>query len=1072
KKTWHQIEESKINRMMVKLQVENVENGICQITSTDHEQREQDSSDVMARLVFVDDDGREHSIEVICPFKLKDMAMKKTEMEKTSKSNELKENDGEKLGCSAKRNPNNCRTLCKIYPWNSINLESMCNDHISVENDLHNMPINPSELELSEPMPSSILSKYKELTRTADVFILFQMFINYLKANPLHGDPIAKSANLKYSNSIDIVSDEAGIIDSSQLNCQQITEPENSMDTVRLLDHGRYIEVKIPNKIHRLSSKYNNDGDVDDCEQTSRINIRFVEKQTQEETNSTSKKLDIKKKKKNQKAFWKFSAFRRRTILVLIGIKKKSSSRNSSRMQEECRTAVEYSQLKFTKYINQILNGIATLSNHIKELDNKTSKANEEILQLKKKIESNELKREPNNGECNHEMPKWNETDCKKITSIFEHWESEYPNLKFHFPTDLENWAFKQDPSKCNIFPYMSNGIWRICIISIDDSQIFTINPFFESDEELNDFMMNVVPLKRYKIVNIARESSKNTDNSLIIVIKFLDKLLSNDESLTSILNGWKRNRSVKKIQQQIDDMDKSEIKIYETYIESLINQPLLTKESVTTRTKTDVTETPNPNDENVPIIVGNLDPPKLIKECDLLEWNNELTNYFFNNQIPNQLQLKIAIAALDRDSRAKVVMAQKYNFLILRDRNELISYLFKQSKGVDIGVCFRGMTRHHDESPSHFMQRLDNLYSAAFPDSPEERRNHEIGEQFIAGIDNEQMSRILLSIPNRTIPKLLQTVEEREKVNISINEIKTRGLMNKASVNQLKHADGVHRTNNEFTRKKQKFAIKECKFCKSNKCKIHDRSCSYCWKGNCRKHITFQKNYDSPKFERNEVNVIKTTNKHDLMCINVIINQHNIVALIDSGSTISLLHERWCKKLEINQFPTNTKLVSFTGTEVNATGNAIICVEIDNRRLTQNFTISNDINYDAIIGYDFLKKFKLSIDAANGLLYWEDEINEINSVDTSFEQIGDLKVIENEDIRKEVTKILTNPPKNVLRTEHKIDVETQSSISCQTRPKNQKHRIESSIQHGKTSRTKQLNHNHQLTKNKNSTNF
>ncbi|KAI3389509.1 hypothetical protein SNEBB_007321, partial [Seison nebaliae] len=521
-----------------------------------------------------------------------------------------------------------------------------------------------------------------------------------------------------------------------------------------------------------------------------------------------------------------------------------------------------------------------------------------------------------------------------------------------------------------------------------------------------------------------------------------LDKLMSNEEPLTSILKNWKRNRILKKYFNIIEGMDDQEITIYKTFLSNESN--LFTDGENTKIEIADVhqnasrepeeTTTISPKSK-IPIVIGNLEPPKLSSGKDLLTWNNELTNFFAINQIPKEMQLNIATTALDNDTRAKITMFQKYCNLMVRDRNELISHIFKQSNGMEIGASFRGMTHNKQESAPGFLPRLDNLYSAAFPNSTKDIKNRDISEQFIAGINNERMARKLLSSPNKSIGNLLNIVQETEKLEISIKDIRNRGmLIDDYSINSNQISNNARSKFSERART-QKFSIKSCKFCKNNRCKIQDRACSYCHKGNCRKHIYMRTNahlatgsqgnsQNSWKKDRNKyannveitehdeescktsdnVNIIESKEKNNLLFVEIELDNIRTIALIDSGSTVSIV--RSC--LVSNNSKINSsnvmKLSSFNGNETHSKGTINLNTIIDNRSLQHKFLVVDDMKYEVIIGYDFLKKHQLTISATDGLLFWNDEWSDM-SMDVNCVQYAedksDVEQIKNETLKE-----------------------------------------------------------------------
>ncbi|KAI3389338.1 hypothetical protein SNEBB_005882 [Seison nebaliae] len=341
------------------------------------------------------------------------------------------------------------------------------------------------------------------------------------------------------------------------------------------------------------------------------------------------------------------------------------------------------------------------------------------------------------------EVDKWNRDEKETIDKYMKLFDRKRIREAINLTTnEIEDLSVHQQNDKFTIFRFCDLTKWLICIISNETDHIYYIGTSPTNGKTLETFIDDKLMGKEYIFSNIPRKTN-DENKSYIVLIKFLDKLLSSNDSLKELLNK-KKHKNMKKINQLIDEMDNEEIKIYEEHLENKHRNNILPIEShriekeVETSTFLEIEEK---NNKNLPIVIGNLKPPILVNDKDVLEWFNELRMFFANNHIPEDMHLSCARMALNPNDRAKVEMHEKYTELKILDCSSLISFLFKETKGEDIGMHFCGMTRKQDENASCFLLRLDNVYDAGF-----------ICEQFIAGINNERMARKLLSSQSKSI--------------------------------------------------------------------------------------------------------------------------------------------------------------------------------------------------------------------------------------------------------------------------------------------------------------------------------
>ncbi|KAI3387588.1 hypothetical protein SNEBB_006346, partial [Seison nebaliae] len=371
------------------------------------------------------------------------------------------------------------------------------------------------------------------------------------------------------------------------------------------------------------------------------------------------------------------------------------------------------------------------------------------------------------------------------------------------------------------------------------------------------------------------------------------------------------------------------------------------------------------------PIVVGQLNPPKLRDDSDIIEWENELTLYFRTNQIPSDTHQIIARSAMNPNARAKIEIAEKYRDEEFKTMYDIINFLFKESNGEDSTTIFRSMRREINECPSLFLQRLEQMARIAFDRMGDDQKRRNIEEQFTSGINDRIIMRKLLTSRDKTIKKLIEAAENEFRIRKSVSEASKRGLMSNLNVEM----------NNCVIRSKQekkRFGIRECKFCRTNSCLKHDKNCSYCWKGSCRKHVYSPRRTNRHTISReNNVNSIWLNNNRKLHFAACTINSVNVSALVDSGAAVSLISS----SIATNVKNSLTEMYDYEGNLHFSLGKCYAKVEIDNRSFVHEFHVVKDLRYECILGNDFLIKKKLILHPAAGTIYFDDEV-EVNSIE------------------------------------------------------------------------------------------
>lgn len=107
-------------------------------------------------------------------------------------------------------------------------------------------------------------------------------------------------------------------------------------------------------------------------------------------------------------------------------------------------------------------------------------------------------------------------------------------------------------------------------------------------------------------------------------------------------------------------------------------------------------------------------------------------------------------------------------------------------------------------------------------------------------------------------------------------------------------------------------------------------------------------------------------------MFIKCLFLEININCLVDTGSTICILHPRKYNMIPSELRPeikrNNTKLCLPDGSFINTLGYVYLPLQIGNFKVTHKFTIAN-IDVPAVIGYDFLHQYECTLELGKGVL-------------------------------------------------------------------------------------------------------
>lgn len=111
---------------------------------------------------------------------------------------------------------------------------------------------------------------------------------------------------------------------------------------------------------------------------------------------------------------------------------------------------------------------------------------------------------------------------------------------------------------------------------------------------------------------------------------------------------------------------------------------------------------------------------------------------------------------------------------------------------------------------------------------------------------------------------------------------------------------------------------------------------------------------------------------KHDSLYLKMDINGIFINCLVDTGSTLTVLHSRKYFAISPDKRPTllrsGVRLKMANGELVTTMGQAYFCIEVNGKSFKQRFIVA-DIDVPAVLGYDFLHLHHCKIDMGGGKL-------------------------------------------------------------------------------------------------------
>ena len=118
---------------------------------------------------------------------------------------------------------------------------------------------------------------------------------------------------------------------------------------------------------------------------------------------------------------------------------------------------------------------------------------------------------------------------------------------------------------------------------------------------------------------------------------------------------------------------------------------------------------------------------------------------------------------------------------------------------------------------------------------------------------------------------------------------------------------------------------------------------------------------------------MVSTSLPFETKCLSnmeILIGQHKVGALLDSGSSVSLIVADLVRRTRTEVDRDHSKrLLSATGDDLKIVGRVLLPLEIGTMRANHEFTVVSELITPVILGRDFLSAHKLKLDFENGIV-------------------------------------------------------------------------------------------------------
>ncbi|CAG2249051.1 unnamed protein product [Mytilus edulis] len=304
--------------------------------------------------------------------------------------------------------------------------------------------------------------------------------------------------------------------------------------------------------------------------------------------------------------------------------------------------------------------------------------------------------------------------------------------------------------------------------------------------------------------------------------------------------------------------------------------------------------------------------------------------------------------------------------------------------------VQMNSIYRKPSQTLPEMAQEIRRVTRQAYPTAPNEIRDQLAKDCFVRAINDPKIQLSIFQREPKTIDDCVRFGLEYEAFTVDqkrLNNAKpaTRMLSendDSAEYDVVTRLAKISEQMEKLTNKEgQNFSRMTCFYC-GNKGHIKKECRKFEWdkRHNCvkRKLVNAGDKDRSPAVEERDsrsISLIKS-NKQDSLFVKCFIVDVVVNCLIDTGSTICVIHPRKFEKLPIEFKPeiqrNNQRLCLADGSFVNTMGHVDLPIKIGNYTIIQKFTVA-EIDVPAVIGYDFLHKNNCTIDMGKGVLLLKD---------------------------------------------------------------------------------------------------
>ncbi|KAI3382310.1 hypothetical protein SNEBB_011417, partial [Seison nebaliae] len=487
---------------------------------------------------------------------------------------------------------------------------------------------------------------------------------------------------------------------------------------------------------------------------------------------------------------------------------------------------------------------------------------------------------------------------------------------------------------------------------------------------------------------------------------------------------------------------------------------------------KIEVTNKPQQLDEeNNHFIVGHLNPPNRIFNETFYEYSNRVELFLISNRIPKPMWTNFIYSALNSNERDKIDAERFITNGEPSTYNDIVKYLSIKELKRPATTEFNSFERNTSISVQNFFTKLRHLCNLAYPQKTTEEKNALMVHQFLKGVNNEKISRKLFQLEQENNVDLQTALKIAIKIEEEDNFIR-----------QLKQKDSEIVIHHIKSKTKLNSYTGECKRCLKNCCSYHvkDPGCKWCKMNKCIEHQGYRKPKERralskprEKYPQNsshrQVNnaemirdleesefgeyekmtlilpISKIKSENGLSFIYGLIDGVSIRVLIDSGAEKSLISSKCRRSIKpIESTECNEIFGGISGTRMMAKEKIAVKLELSSEfTIPVTFTVLDNIQHDAILGEDVLRKFNISIDYERNRLISINNVEEVCN-DTDIAEPINYSRNQQQIIPSPIYELLRksnmlSPPDGIPPVKHSIDTGTADPITVRQRRYSQK---------------------------------